>query len=950
MPGSPLIDSSIDSLEDRHAMRQIQNPLGIAESPILAPTYDISGQLRVDDPNAAPPPGLGQNVFKDRGAQERADRQGPFSFLTAPLDNGPADLDQGATRVNLARGTLEYFDIQLSDREGPMIGIGIDHSTVTQNTVRVYQNARLLTEGRDYLFSYNPTNSTIRLTPLSGIWQTDSNYVIELIGSSQQVIFGRSGDKLNDGDQFQLTDQSGVVRTFEYDSGYVMHIPQTLALQVPAAGGAAGGVADGDTITISAPTRTVTLELDNNGAVTAGNRPIRFTAFSTRGEVADAIVADLRLAGVQLTPVNVGNGLVHLGVNGTQTMSVVSDTIVPLGSASGVFNGQTFTIDDGTRVVTFEFNTSGGVGVNRVPINFNLSQTHEQIAQIVASAINSQNLGLSTSHIGDGTVQIGGNLNHIVRIVNANVELTGQPGAQQAFGFRIPTVGGSISGQILDGQTFTISNGASTSVTFEFDNNNRTTAGNVTVPFSSATTASQLANTLVNRIRNTNLGLFPFNAGNGIVTLGGDSQIALDVSNSTLTQVGMPGVDAAISVAFTPAATFTSEMTAAETARVINAQNIAGLSARVDQDRVLVTGATSGSGSFLGALEGIRDLAGNSLVGNQTDGSTRFTVFVGTGMSYGDAPAPYPTLKAENGARHVIREGFFLGSSVSVSADGLPTAGADAIEGHDGVFFRPDQPLIPNRPYTIRITAPGGTCGDEAICVMVSGVGTAVSGPAYLDVWIDWNGNGSWNDFGDQMVISQALTPQTLTDGIILNRTVPPGAVPGDTYARFRLSTAGSLAPTGETDAGEVEDHMVAIVANPWQNPVNRFDVSGEGYVSPLDVLLVINWINDQDPTVPPQRLPAVKPADQPFVDVNGSGFVEPLDALAVVNHLNAQARSFGAEGEGSATELTLRPRSAATNHLDDILADDEGWLEILSDVDQTRQGMDARDAIFASI
>jgi hypothetical protein len=195
-------------------------------------------------------------------------------------------------------------------------------------------------------------------------------------------------------------------------------------------------------------------------------------------------------------------------------------------------------------------------------------------------------------------------------------------------------------------------------------------------------------------------------------------------------------MDAAIAIPFTPAATFTSEMTAAETARVINAQNIAGLSAKVDQDRVVVTGASGGSGSFVGSLEGIRDLAGNSLVGNQADGSNRFTVFVGTGMSYGDAPAPYPTLKADNGARHVIREGFFLGSTVSVSADGLPTVGADAIAGHDGVFFRPDQPLIPNRPYTIRITEPGGACGTESICVVVSGVGTAVSGPAYLDVWI----------------------------------------------------------------------------------------------------------------------------------------------------------------------------------------------------------------------
>jgi hypothetical protein len=414
-PGSPLIDSSIDSLEDRLEMRQLRTPLGIAESPILAPTYDVSGQLRVDDPNTSSPPGLGQNVFKDRGAQDRADFAGPSSILANPQDNAPNDLDLSATRVNLLRASLDHFAIQLSDREGALIGIGIDDATVTKNTVRIFQDGRLLDESRDYLFSYNPSNNTIRLTPLAGVWQQESNYVIELVGGSQHVVFARSGDKLNDGDQFQLVDRFGGTTTFEYDSGYVMQIPRTLALQVPSAGGAVGGVADGDTITIATPTRTVTLELDNNGAVTLGNQAVPFTAFSTRGEVADAIVTGLRAANVQLSPINAGNGLVHLGVNGTQTMAVVSATIVPEGVENGVLDGQVFSIDDGSKVVTFEFNSAGGVGANRVPIQFSLSQTNEQIAQAVASAINSQNLGLNTRHIGDGAVQIGGGLNHIVR-------------------------------------------------------------------------------------------------------------------------------------------------------------------------------------------------------------------------------------------------------------------------------------------------------------------------------------------------------------------------------------------------------------------------------------------------------------------------------------------------------------------------------------------------------
>ena len=946
-PGSPLIDSSIDSLEDRLQMRQVLHPLGISESPILAPNYDASGQLRVDDPTVSPPPGMGQNIFKDRGAQERADFQGPSSFLIQPLDNGPDDLDRSPTRVNLVHATLNHFDIQLIDREGPFVGIGIDDSTVTKNTVRVYQNARLLTEGRDYLFGYNPTNNTIRLTPLAGVWQQDSSYLIDLVGGAQQVIFTRSGDKLLDGEQFQLTDQSGMVTTFEYDSGYVMQIPQTLALQVPAAGGGPGGVADGDTITVSNPTRTVTLEFDNNGVITPGHRAIPFTAFSTRGEIADAIVNQLNLAGVQLLPVNIGNGKVHLGVNGTQSMTVVSDNILPMGVENGVFNGQVFSIDDGSRVVTFEFNTVGGVGPNRVPINYNLSQTHEQISQIVATVINSQNLGLNTSHVGDGTIHVGGGLNHIVRIVNANIELTGQPGAQQAFGFRIPSVGGSIANQIVDGRTFAISDGAGTTVTFEFDNNNRITPGNVAIPFFGTTTVSQFANTLVNQIRAANLGLFPYNAGNGIVILGGNSDYSLDVMNSNLTQVGVPGRDAAVPIRFTPAATFTSEMVALETARVINTRNLPGVTASVEQDQVRVSGATGGSGSSVGFVEGIRDLAGNPLAGNQTDGSTRFTVFLGIGMSYGDAPAPYPTLRVQDGARHVVVDGFSLGETVTITGDGFPSDNADAIDGHDGVLFNANEPLIPNRPYTVRITSTGNDCAENAICVLVSGVGSAIEGPAYLDAWIDWNSSGSWGA-GDHILQSVELTADNLANGITLDRVVPPGAVQGETFARFRLSTQTSLTSGGEADAGEVEDYKVTITGNPWQNPVNRFDVSGDSVVSPVDVLLVINYLNDQSNDLS-QRLPAVRPPEQPYLDVDGNGFVTPSDALGVINHLNAQHRTGGGEGEAS-RETLVRSRTSTANHLDDVLAGDEGWLDILGDIDQARQDMNERDAIFASM
>jgi len=939
-PGSPLIDSSVDSLEDRPEMIQLEAPLGIAESPILAPTYDASGQLRLDDPDVAPPPGMGQNIFKDRGAQDRADFQGPASSLVMPLDDGPSDLDQSPTRVNLLRTSLDHFAIQLVDREGPLSGIGLDDSTVTKGSVRIFQDGVLLAEGRDYIFAYNATSNTIRLTPLAGVWRQESNYVIELVGEAQFVVFARSGDKLTDGDNFLLVDELGVTTTFEYDSGYVMQVPQTLALQVPLAGGAAGGVTDGDTITVSNATRTVTLELDKDGAYVQGNIPIPFTTLNTQGEIADAIVTGLRGANVQLNPVNAGAGLVHLGVNGTQTMTVVSATIAELGVPNGVVDGQQFTIDDGAKLVTFEFNSSGGVGLNRVPIQFSLSQTHEQIGQAVAAAINAQSLGLNTQHVGDGIVHIGGGLNHIVTVIDANVTVTGEPGAELAFGLRIPTVAGSFKNQIADGETFTISDGVSTAVTFELDDNGRWTAGNTPIPYTNTTSTWQLANTLVNRIRNAGLGLFPYNAGNGIVILGGTSLITLDVTNTALTQVGMPGVAASVPIPFVPSDTFTAEMAAAATADAINAQGLTGVSAEVEQDRVLVTGAVDGDGTFVGFVDSIRDLAGNPLVGNQTDGDARFTIFVGVGMDYGDAPSPYPTLRSQNGARHVIIDGFSLGTRIDLNADGQPSANADGDDqqgnDEDGVVFDSATPLIPNRSYNVTIST--------------SGIGTAVP-YGVIDAWVDWNRDGDWNDVGEQILANQILTPSLLTNGstTFRNLIVPAGAVSGDTFARFRLSTAGSLTPFGETNAGEVEDYKVSIVSNPWQNPTNRYDVNASGAASPVDVLLVINYLNNTDSTVLSKPLPVPRPADRPFLDVDGSGYAEPVDALLVINHLNSL--NSGLEGEAAPSMATrVASPSVGSNHLDDILAMDEDWAEMLGDVDRANGSLDVRDAVFAGL
>ena len=143
------------------------NDVGIPASPILAPSRDLFGQLRVDDPAATPPPGLGTNVFKDRGALDRADFVGPVAQLYNPLDNdGRPIQDPSANSVLLSGKALASFSVQLLD----LLGAGIDDSTVTQGQFTLTRDGITLTPVIDYLFSYDTTNNIARFDAAPGVW------------------------------------------------------------------------------------------------------------------------------------------------------------------------------------------------------------------------------------------------------------------------------------------------------------------------------------------------------------------------------------------------------------------------------------------------------------------------------------------------------------------------------------------------------------------------------------------------------------------------------------------------------------------------------------------------------------------------------------------------------------------------------------------------------------
>jgi hypothetical protein len=571
------IDSAVDSLPERNEFEPIKEALGISLSPILAPDRDVVGQLRVDDPDVQTPFGQGANVFKDRGSSDRSDFVGPSATLVFPQDNDAnnLDLDAAVSIVRLEEGVYSNFTIQFVDgfeAADPFPGVGVDDDTLDGRVIPIDENGIpllvrgpaltlfrdgiFLREGIDYTFRYNQTSNEAVLTPLSGIWQRGV-YVIRVNNRDRFVIDAATGEDINDGDSFTITNSIGETASVEFDSGYTVAIAKTLGLQVPALGAAIGGITDGQRFSITEDNglKTVVFEFDRNGNVLQGNRVVAFASGDTDDALADSIVAAITLAVSEgdltsLQPRNLGDGLVHVGatkdhevdVSFSQLVTTVTQfpfsLTVPANGGVGITDGETFTVSDGVITETFEFDNDGIL--NTVPppgvctycaIPYLDLDSADQLAGLLASALAAAPLGLNPLSIGGGVVELGAGANHSVDVTMGSL-------TRQMF------IGG-----VDDGERFTITNGINT-VTFEYDNdgvfidlNGDTLPDNTLLPFSTASTHIDLADQMVVAIAEAGLGLDPIHLGRGIVNIGGTPlHVLTSIFAPSLTVTGEPGV------------------------------------------------------------------------------------------------------------------------------------------------------------------------------------------------------------------------------------------------------------------------------------------------------------------------------------------------------------------------------------------------------------------------
>jgi Ca2+-binding RTX toxin-like protein len=117
------------------------------------------------------------------------------------------------------------------------------------------------------------------------------------------------------------------------------------------------------------------------------------------------------------------------------------------------------------------------------------------------------------------------------------------------------------------------------------------------------------------------------------------------------------------------------------------------------------------------------------------------------------------------------------------------------------------------------------------------------------------------------------------------------------------------------------------VDSNPLHRAPTPLDINGDGAISPIDALLVINVLNKFQglPTNDPVR--AYYTIGQVKADSSGDRGVTPLDALLVINALNRKSNLSG-EGEGDAS-MGVEPYQAAADEFFAQLGDNSD-LEIL--------------------
>lgn len=145
---------------------------------------------------------------------------------------------------------------------------------------------------------------------------------------------------------------------------------------------------------------------------------------------------------------------------------------------------------------------------------------------------------------------------------------------------------------------------------------------------------------------------------------------------------------------------------------------------------------------------------------------------------------------------NTIIDGLNLGLIVDEEVNGQEnsTATGDGTD-EDGLTFPPSMNWTP-----------GGTVN------IPFGITNTTGEPAELEIWIDWNGDGDFNDPNEMIADLTDDASGDFGQNGLLTINIPSDAVLDQPLGiRARLSSEDNMTPYGPVDSGEVEDYLVTM-------------------------------------------------------------------------------------------------------------------------------------------
>ena len=837
-------------------------------SPILAPSLDVYGQLRGDDDLVATPAGQGANVFVDRGAIDRVDFFRPRAILALPEDQSSIDGDLDVDEVWIDQSqVLRQFRIRLNDE-----GIGVDGSVVKSNQFvlkRIDTDGVTeipLLDGVDYTFVYNVVTheAIFNAATFFADENTEVRYIILVDNNGTSVtdtvdgVRDRAGnyllpnrpdnttrfdivltDGVNDppenrvpGSQttpedmplvFNVTNNN-VISIFDQDAHLGTNI---LSVTLTATNGklTLGTIPATLTFTSGDGTNDATMEFsgklqDLNAALlglTFIPNPEYFGPASVTiltndlGEFSGPPASTSTTIAINVTevndppvfnplvnpaPVNEDAGLVTIvgfmtGQSAgppnesppqtiTTTVTVISENsswttatffaVAPaINPVTGTLTFRTAQDVNGTATISVILTDDGSPVATSAQRTFVITVTPINDAPVFTATTTDVRVNGSgdITTLEDAGVQT---INYVATSAAARASALDEVGAQTPLTWTVSAPTRTAGNLAFSQLTVNPTTGALTY------NTTQDTAGSATVMLTLTDAGSGVSPNINSTTRVVTINVTQVNDAPVAVT---GNYVVDEGYGITLNASGSFDVDAFFGDTLTYAwdlddnGSFETSTggVAIQTFTWAYLANLGITAPNVSDIQLRVTDSS-------GALNntGFADATLTTLI-----------------VDYGDAPNTYGTLQASNGAAHTIVGSLILGATIDKEITGQPSANATGDgSDEDGVAF----------PTSFETTA--GQALPAYVDVTASAAGK-------LDVWLDLNRNGVFDNATEKLGSGSSYNVVAGVNRI--NFTIPAGTPVGTTFMRFRLSTAGSLLPTGRASDGEVEDYTVEVKA-----------------------------------------------------------------------------------------------------------------------------------------